>query len=309
MIALLTMIHEIKKNICPDTGKINKSDFKIIYVTPMKALASEMTDNFSKRLGAKSVGLTVKELTGDMQLSWDEIKKTQVLVMTPEKLDVLSRKVKENSMLIELIKLLIFDEVHLIQTSRGPVIESIVSRIVRHVESAQKMIRLVGLSATLPNYIDVANFLRVNPKTGLFYFDSRFRPVPLVQTFIGCKSTNKLQVQKDMDEICFEKVSKHVQRGNQCLIFVHTRHGTQKTATYLKDEAIKNGMLDIFSTPVDMYQKKLIESARNNQLQNLIFDGFATHHAGLLRHDRNLVEKMFKEGVIKVLVCTATLAW
>ena len=124
-IALLTMINEIKKN-TDETGKINRDNFKIVYVTPMKALASEMTENFSKRLG-KSAGLTVKQLTGDMQLTWEEIKRTQVLVMTPEKLDVLSRKVKENSQLIDLIKLLIFDEVHLLQTTRGPVIETIVA--------------------------------------------------------------------------------------------------------------------------------------------------------------------------------------
>ena len=47
------------------------------------------------------------------------------------------------------------------------------------------MIRIVGLSATLPNYIDVARFLNVNPYSGLFFFDGRFRPVPLAQTFIG----------------------------------------------------------------------------------------------------------------------------
>ena len=47
------------------------------------------------------------------------------------------------------------------------------------------MIRIVGLSATLPNYVDVAMFLGVNPRVGLFVFDSRFRPVPLNQTFIG----------------------------------------------------------------------------------------------------------------------------
>ena len=33
------------------------------------------------------------------------------------------------------------------------------------------------------------------------------------------------------------------------------------------------------------------------------------HHAGMLRRDRNLVEKMFSEGHIKVLCSTATLAW
>lgn len=43
-------------------------------------------------------------------------------------------------------------------------------------------VRIVGLSATLPNYLDVANFLRVNLEKGLFFFDGRFRPVPLTQT-------------------------------------------------------------------------------------------------------------------------------
>lgn len=37
--------------------------------------------------------------------------------------------------------------------------------------------------------------------------------------------------------------------------------------------------------------------------------GFSVHNAGLLRKDRNLVEKMFMDGHIKVLISTATLAW
>lgn len=60
------------------------------------------------------------------------------------------------------------------------------------VESTQSMIRILGLSATLPNYLDVATFLHVNPYIGLFFFDSRFRPVPLGQTFVGVKTTNKV---------------------------------------------------------------------------------------------------------------------
>ena len=35
----------------------------------------------------------------------------------------------------------------------------------------------------------------------------------------------------------------------------------------------------------------------------------SVHHAGMLRKDRNLVEEMFVQGHIKVLVSTATLAW
>ena len=49
--------------------------------------------------------------------------------------------------------------------------------------------------------------------------------------------------------------------------------------------------------------------SRNKQLKELFPDGFAIHHAGMLRQDRNLVEKYFAAGLIKCLVCTATLAW
>ena len=77
------------------------------------------------------------------------------------------------------------------------------------------MIRIVGLSATLPNYIDVATFLKVNLSKGLFYFDHRFRPVPLATQFIGVKAYNPLQQKHDMDDICYEKVSRLVDKGHQ----------------------------------------------------------------------------------------------
>lgn len=56
----------------------------------MKALAAEMTTNFSKKLAC--LGITVKEVTGDMQLTRREIMETQILVTTPEKWDVITRK-------------------------------------------------------------------------------------------------------------------------------------------------------------------------------------------------------------------------
>ena len=52
-----------------------------------------------------------------------------------------------------------------------------------------------------------------------------------------------------------------------------------------------------------------VMASRNKQLRELFPDGFSMHHAGMLRRDRTLVESLFSKGVIKVLVCTATLAW
>lgn len=71
------------------------------------------------------------------------------------------------------------------------------------------MIRIVGLSATLPNYKDVAVFLGVNPDTGLFYFDSSYRPVPLEMQFVGVTEKNILASKNIMDKICYQKVCTH----------------------------------------------------------------------------------------------------
>lgn len=66
------------------------------------------------------------------------------------------------------------DEIHLLHDDRGPVLESLVARTIRNVELTQEDVRLLGLSATLPNYEDVATCLRVDPAEGLFYFDNRY---------------------------------------------------------------------------------------------------------------------------------------
>jgi antiviral helicase SLH1 len=75
------------------------------------------------------------------------------------------------------------------------------------VESSQSLIRIVGLSATLPNYADVSDFLRVNRMQGLFYFDSSFRPVPLEQHFLGVRGKpNSATSRTNLDKATFEKV-------------------------------------------------------------------------------------------------------
>ena len=68
------------------------------------------------------------------------------------------------------------------------------------------MIRIVGLSATLPNYKDVGRFLRVREGAGLFYFGPEFRPVPLEMEFVGVTASNMTARANAMNEICYNKV-------------------------------------------------------------------------------------------------------
>lgn len=58
-------------------------------------------------------------------------------------------------------------------------LESIIARTIRQIETTSELVRIVGLSATLPNYEDVAALLRVKTDSGLYYFDNSYRPVPL----------------------------------------------------------------------------------------------------------------------------------
>ena len=78
-------------------------------------------------------GIQVRELTGDMNMTKTEIDATQVIVTTPEKWDIITRKSGDRTY-TQLVRLLIIDEIHLLHDDRGPVLESIVARTVRQIE-------------------------------------------------------------------------------------------------------------------------------------------------------------------------------
>uniref|UniRef100_A0A672S7A1 BRR2 homolog n=1 Tax=Sinocyclocheilus grahami TaxID=75366 RepID=A0A672S7A1_SINGR len=218
-----------------------------------------------------SYGITVSELTGDHQLCKEEINATQIIVCTPEKWDIITRKGGERTY-TQLVRLIIIDEIHLLHDDRGPVLESLIARTIRNVELTQEDVRLIGLSATLPNYEDVATCLRVDPSKGLFYFDNSFRPVPLEQTYVGITEKKAIKRFQIMNEIVYEKIMEHAGKNQ-----------------------VK---LNTITTVV-----------KNLELKDLLPYGFAIHHAGMTRVDRTLVEDLFADRHIQVLVSTATLAW
>ncbi|KAI2465485.1 Sec63-domain-containing protein [Annulohypoxylon bovei var. microspora] len=317
--AMLTILQTISQYVTPnpientettDFG-VDTQDFKIVYVAPMKALAAEITGKLGKRLAW--LGIRCREYTGDMHLTKSEIVQTQIIVTTPEKWDVVTRKGTGDTELVQKVRLLIIDEVHMLHDERGAVLESLVARTERQVESTQSLIRIVGLSATLPNYIDVADFLKVNRYAGLFYFDASFRPVPLEQHFIGVrgKAGSKLS-RENLDTVASEKVQEMLEEDHQIMVFVHSRRDTLLTAKMLYQKASDQNTTDLFDPAGHPYYEQAIrdmKSSKARELRDLLPKGLGIHHAGLTRSDRNLMEKLFAEGVIKVLCCTATLAW
>ena len=62
---------------------------------------------------------------------------TQMIVTTPEKWDVITRKSSDMALSM-LVKLIIIDEVHLLNDDRGSVIETLVARTLRQVSFGEK---------------------------------------------------------------------------------------------------------------------------------------------------------------------------
>ncbi|EDR27184.1 U5 small nuclear ribonucleoprotein 200 kDa helicase, putative [Entamoeba dispar SAW760] len=306
-VALLTILHEVKK------AKETHEQFKIIYIAPMKSLVQEIVGTLQGKL--ENLGMKVAEMSGDSSLTKKELEETDVIVATPEKIDVITRKIGGLGSgcghgIFEYLKVMIIDEVHLLHDTRGPVLEALVARIKLFMESNSKYIRLVGLSATLPNCGDVGIFLNCK-KENVFVFGSEYRPVPLQQTFFGVADKKPLKQVQIMNRLTFQKVKESAGK-QQVLIFVHSRKDTLETAKYIKEMALQENCLHSFLQNRRASQEVLLSEAKkfdNEELKELIGVGIGIHHAGMNKEDRRLIEDLYADNHLQVLVSTATLAW
>lgn len=306
--AMLCIMNILKKYRNKDET-FDLSAFKCVYIAPMKALVQEVVTSFSQKLNP--LGIKVRELSGDSSLSREQMDDTQIIVSTPEKWDVVTRKPGDQRSYTQSLRLMIIDEVHLLHDSRGPVLEALVARTIRQMEATQEVTRLVALSATLPNFQDVAIFLRVNPDKGLFVFGNHFRPVPLEQTFIGITDRKAIKQVNTMAEALYDKVMENAGK-NQILVFVHSRKETVKTARQLREMALERDTLSKFLQE-DSASREILQTEaqalKTFDLKEILPFGLAVHHAGLPKTDRKLVEDLFADNHVQVLVSTATLAW
>jgi replicative superfamily II helicase len=174
----------------------------------------------------------------------------------------------------------------------------------------QKIIRILGLSATLPNYMDVADFIQA-PEESTFYFDPSYRPTPLRCRFYGVKDYGSIKrCENIMNEITFMNIVRCLKMGKQVLVFVHKRNDTFKTAKDLLKILQENQKhKELFECENRHKVNRDVESSGNKFIKELFMGGFGMHHAGMQRKDRNLSERLFENGHIKVLCTTATLAW
>lgn len=170
---------------------------KVVYQAPTKALCSERQRDWEKKF--VHLGLKCRELTGDSDQA--QLKRTQeadIIVTTPEKWDSITRKWTDHRKLMELIRLFLIDEVHILKEDRGASLEAIVSRM----KTVGSEVRFLALSATIPNSDDIASWLGRDPSrqdlpAAREVFDDSYRAVAFEKHVYGYVSNNSNEFQFD----------------------------------------------------------------------------------------------------------------
>ncbi|KAI7370228.1 P-loop containing nucleoside triphosphate hydrolase protein, partial [Hortaea werneckii] len=165
--------------ICRLINGFTNGSYKIVYQAPTKSLCSERQRDWQARFGP--LDLQCAELTGDTDIAQlRNVQHATIIVTTPEKWDSTTRKWKDHQKLMQMVKLFLIDEVHMLKDDRGATLEAVVSRM----KSVGSNVRFIALSATVPNSEDIAKWLgkdHVNAHLPAVRecFGEEFRPVRL----------------------------------------------------------------------------------------------------------------------------------
>ncbi|KAJ5190289.1 uncharacterized protein N7498_009274 [Penicillium cinerascens] len=289
--------------ICRLLNVLKDEHFKVVYQAPTKSLCAERFRDWNTKFS--SLNLKCAELTGDTDhAQLRSVQTSQIIITTPEKWDSITRKWKDHGRLMQLVKLFLIDEVHILKESRGATLEAVVSRM----KNVGSNVRFVALSATVPNSDDIATWLGKDATNQHVpapreHFGEDFRPVKLQKFVYGYQSNAN---DFAFDKVCGSKLP-DVIGMHSCqkpiMIFCCTRNSAATTA---KDLA----RLWNITNPPSRHWKgpgRRIE-VHNEDLKTTMSAGVAFHHAGLSAGDRLAIEKGFLDGHINVICCTSTLA-
>jgi ATP-dependent DNA helicase HFM1/MER3 len=178
-----TVIMELA--ICRLMASHRDEQYKVVYQAPTKSLCSERFQDWQTKFGA--LDLQCAELTGDTDYNQlRSVQNARIIITTPEKWDSITRKWKDRSKLMQLVRLFLIDEVHVLKDSRGATLEAVVSRM----KSVASNVRFIALSATVPNSEDIASWLGKCASAQHLpahreVFGEEFRPVQLQKFVYG----------------------------------------------------------------------------------------------------------------------------
>ncbi|MEM2913373.1 MAG: DEAD/DEAH box helicase [Candidatus Bathyarchaeia archaeon] len=287
---------------------ILERDGKVLYLTPLRALANEKYEEFRKYTVIKkpngrkiSVGIS----TGDFDSSDPWLGRFDIIITTNEKCDSLLR---HRAPWIGEISLIVADEVHLLNdVERGPTLEVILARLMQ----INPDVQLLALSATVRNSDEIAEWLKAVAIT------TEWRPVKLregvlLNDEVQFKDGGSIKINPMVKEPAINLALHSVKHGGQVLIFASSRKNAVRLARKASQE-----MSDLLTKSLKRSLNSVAEEIQSSGertriselLSDLVKNGVAFHHAGLSGVHRKIIEDAFRDGKIKILTATPTLAF
>lgn len=295
-----------------------ENNTRVFYTTPLKALSNQKYYDFSEKYGNDKVGL----LTGDTSIN----RSAQIVVMTTEVFRNMLYGTNLGAVADNLqnVKYVVLDEVHYMNDEqRGTVWEE-------SIIYCPTNIQLIALSATVANADELTDWINtVHSETKLV--DTDFRPVPLRFFYFDSsqpdkliplltpngKLNGKIRPEKRMWGRKAQNKKSYVRNvvkdlaDNYMLPAIYFTFSRKKCDEQME----KCASLGLVSKQEQREIREFIDNfiAENPHLYGnkhieYLMQGVASHHAGLLPAWKNLVEKLFQKGLIKVVFATETLA-
>ena len=298
---------------------------KVVYTTPLKALSNQKYHDFVRQYGEPTVGL----VTGENSINPD----APVVVMTTE---ILRNLIYEDLQRLDMVSYVVLDEVHYIDDfPRGSVWEEIVIQ-------APTTIKLVGLSATIGNFREIAEWMAEN-RGGMETVFHDVRPVELklwlainnrfLPLFKGDGGIDqRTWTRAAEEEEASYRVGRYTRLPSNDLLHVieELRRGDMLPSIYFifSRRGCREALQRCSYHEIDLTtaaEKEAIDAVAAERLQGLtdhdeevlfrrmvdarlLRRGLAEHHAGLLPYHKEMVEELFQRGLIKVVFATETLS-
>ncbi len=280
---------------------------KAIYLAPLRALASEKFKEFQRYSAIKKPNgdhVRAGISTGDYDSSDPLLGRYDIILCTNEKADSLLR---HKAPWMSELTLVVADEVHLLtEQERGPTLEVVLTRLTE----INPNIQVLALSATVRNAEEVGSWLKAGSVT------TDWRPVPLregiyhdtqVQFRDGASRAIVSGTKTPSLDIALDVLS----TGGQALIFTETRRSAVEMGRKAS-VAVKSRLSKPEERALSTIAERILSTGEKTRLSEALAmqvkGGAGFHHAGLAGIHRGIVEDAFREGRIKVLAATPTLA-
>lgn len=276
-----------------------------IYVTSIEAVAQEKFREWNEKFG-NQLGFKVGYLTGQQSLDNKIFENSDVVISTPDKLDVITRNWRKKKV-VQAVSLIIIDEIHLIGES-GSVLEVIISRMKFMSKQTEKYLRFIALSTSLANAKDIAEWLEIQPQQ-IFNFHPNMRPVELEIHMVGFDQTQRKIRLMLMSKSIYSAIKTQGTNKKSVIIYSSDRKQAKVIALDLLTNTASDDDPQRFLLANVTEFEDLLNNLDETTLKHTLRYGVGYIHEGMTKNDKKLVQELYTQELIQVLILTHHVCW